>query len=187
MSRVLKIQSMVRERRRALKETNSVKLSRMEDMERHDFTETVSTNATRNLSTGRKMAKNIAKCAVITTSVTLDVVDPLWHLLWAVHWLSLMQSLHFDACLYLHNASCNSQRHRRIYHCKLLFVTERRELKMVWKHWIEKHFSFKRKNKKDYYYINCVFPWEKLSQHSYENDIFHSRVFDIVNQLLTRH
>ena len=71
MSRVLKIQSMVRERRRALKETNSVKLSRMEDMERHDFTETVSTNATRNLSTGRKMAKNIAKCVVITTSVRL--------------------------------------------------------------------------------------------------------------------
>ena len=162
MSRVQKIQSTVREQRRALKETNSVKLSRMEDLERHDFTGTVSTNATRNLSTGRKMAKNIAKCAVITTSVTLDVVGPLWHLLWAVHWLSLMQSLHFDACLYLHNASCNSQRHRHIYHCKLLFVTERRELKMVWKHWIEKHFSFKRKNKKDYYYINCVFPWEKL-------------------------
>ena len=81
MSRVQKIQSMVRERRRALKETNSVKLSRMEDMERHDFTGTVSTNATRNLSTGRKMAKNIAKYAVITTSVTLDVVGPLWHLL----------------------------------------------------------------------------------------------------------
>ena len=71
MSRVQKIQSMVRERRRALKETNSVKLSRMEDLERHDFTGTVSTNATRNLSTGRKMAKNIAKCAVITTSVRL--------------------------------------------------------------------------------------------------------------------
>lgn len=157
MSRVQKIQSMVRERRRALKETNSVKLSRMEDMERHDFTGTVSTNATRNLSTGRKMAKNIAKYAVITTSVTLDVVGPLWHLLWVVHWLSLMQSLHFDACLYLHNASCNSQRHRHIYHWKLLFVTERRELKMVWKLSLSKE-----KKKKDYYYINCMFPWEKL-------------------------